>query len=340
VARRLGFTDREAAMDTESTINFASATSMDHLYRLLAKAKMENGWAKPEPSMWPLPRRQFIPAHWRYADAKPALDAAGRFVNTELAERRNLILANPIPDNHYPTVRTLVAAYQMVKAGETARSHRHSANALRLVLDAQKQAYTIVEGRKIPMEPGDVLLTPNWSWHGHANESPANAYWIDFLDLPLVHLLGPMFFEHHPDGLQAATEVAAQSPARFAWAQTCRQLDDQAETSSGWRTIELGAPALASINLHVWRLEPTVTATADPTTANQIFAVMQGAGSAAIDAETFRWRRGDILAVPTGSRAAFCADEQSHLLRVSDEPLLRQLRWLRGIPMPQDQLSH
>lgn len=45
--------------------------------------------------MWPRPRGEFRPAHWRYSEAKAALDAAGRLINTELAERRNLILANP-----------------------------------------------------------------------------------------------------------------------------------------------------------------------------------------------------------------------------------------------------
>ena len=71
-------------------------------------------------SLWPLPNREFVPAHWAYREAKAALNAAGRFVNTELAERRNLILANPIEGNKYPTVKTLICAYQMVKAGETA----------------------------------------------------------------------------------------------------------------------------------------------------------------------------------------------------------------------------
>ena len=42
--------------------------------------------------------------------------------------------------------------------------------------------------------PGDVVLTPSWSWHGHANESDATSYWIDFLDIPFVHLTEAMFF--------------------------------------------------------------------------------------------------------------------------------------------------
>ena len=71
------------------------------------------------------------PHVWIYAQAKGALDAAGRLINTELAERRNLVLHNPAEG--YATSRTIVAAYQMIMPGEKARSHRHTPNALRLI---------------------------------------------------------------------------------------------------------------------------------------------------------------------------------------------------------------
>ena len=105
---------------------FARADSMEALYALLDEARIGAGWNKPTPSLYPAPKREFVPAHWSYAIAKPALDAAGRFVSTEMAERRNLILANPVEGNTYATARTLVAAYQLVKGGEAARSHRHT----------------------------------------------------------------------------------------------------------------------------------------------------------------------------------------------------------------------
>ncbi len=317
---------------SDASIDFSRAANMHELYELLAKAGMENGWNKPEPSMWASPKKHFVPAHWSYAHAKAALDAAGRFVNTELAERRNLILANPIPGNHYPTVRTLVAAYQMVKAHETARAHRHSANALRLVLDAEPNAFTIVQGKRIPMEPGDVLPTPNWSWHAHANEGRTNAYWMDFLDMPLVHFLGPMFFEPHPDGLERATGIAGDSPARFPWAETRRRIEAQTETEPGRREIELGNPALPTIALHVLRLEAGASFAMAPTTANSIFAVMQGSGTSLVDGLSFDWRRGDTIAVPTGCEHTCRPATQSYLLRVTDEPVFRQLGWLRPAP--------
>ena len=71
--------------------------------------------------MWPAPKPKFKPAVWRFAAAKAALDHAGEFVSVEQAERRNLIMVKPIAGNPYATSRNIVAAYQMVKAGEKAR---------------------------------------------------------------------------------------------------------------------------------------------------------------------------------------------------------------------------
>src|SRR5205807_2383122 len=82
------------------------------------------------PAMWPTPKPRFKPAVWRYAAAREALHQAGEFVPVEQAERRNLIMVNPIEGNIYATSRNIVAAYQMVKSGEQARSHRHTAEAL------------------------------------------------------------------------------------------------------------------------------------------------------------------------------------------------------------------
>ncbi len=314
--------------------DFDAAASMDELYALLAKQGIENGWNKAEPSLWPLPNRDFVPAHWAYREAKAALNAAGRFVNTELAERRNLILANPIPGNAYPTVKTLICAYQMVKAGETAKSHRHSANALRLVLDTGDKTYTIVDGKKIPMVPGDVLLTPNWSWHAHSNESTQHAYWMDFLDVPTVHLLGPMFFEHHPDGIEKADEVTADTPMRFPFEETISRLEKADEFSPGARIIELGkpAPAMATISLKVIRLDAGASCTFEPSTLSTIYSPMQGTGKVTMEDKTFEWSRGDSIAGPASYPQVWTANEQSYLLQVSDEPLLARLDWLRPVP--------
>src|SRR5476651_1974730 len=133
----------------------AGTQTLDELYPKLTVIEMGAGWNKPTPALWPSPGAVFRPFHWRYDQAKGALDAAGRLIDTTLAERRNLILTNPIADNNYSTAATTVVAYQMILPGERARSHRHTPNALRLILDAAPGAYTIVDGVRLPMLPGD-----------------------------------------------------------------------------------------------------------------------------------------------------------------------------------------
>src|ERR1700681_2050166 len=129
-------------------------------YGELARLNFVGGWARTEPALWPAPPPKFKPAVWRYAAARAALDQAGQFVPVDQAERRNLIMVNPAEGNVYATSRNIVAAYQMVKAGEKARSHRHTAAALRLVVEAKPGTYTVVDGARVDMAPGDVVLTP------------------------------------------------------------------------------------------------------------------------------------------------------------------------------------
>ena len=112
------------------------------------------------------PRRGRI---WRWDQVHPMLERAGKLVGPDQgAERRVLIFAGA--ESSATTTPTLTASVQMVLPGETAPSHRHTISAIRFVLSA-KGAFTEVEGERIPMEPGDLIVTPAWSWHGHGNES-------------------------------------------------------------------------------------------------------------------------------------------------------------------------
>ena len=313
-----------------SSIDFAAAADLATLHGLLDRVQMKNGWAKPVPSFYPEPKQTFVPAHWRYRDARAALHKAGSLVATEWAERRNLIMANPIPGNDYPTVRTLVGAYQMVQAGETARSHRHTPNAMRVVLEAAPHTYTIVAGKKIPMAPGDVLLTPNWFYHGHSNESDEEAYWADFLDSPLVHLLGPMFFEGHPGELEPAQEIATASPLRFAFAEYKPRLLNQAEQAAGVRTLLLGPSSLPTFDRVAVSIAKGATWTVPRSTVNAIFIVVEGEGTSNAGGAHFTWQRGDMIALPSWYDHQHKAASDAVLMRVSDEPLLRKLDWVRS----------
>lgn len=318
--------------DLVSPESLANAGHLEELYKLLKPLNVGPGWAKPTPSLWPEPNKTFMPAHWSYTHAKAALDAAGRLINTELAERRNLILSNPMEGNTYATARTLVAAYQMILPGEKARSHRHTPNALRLIVDAEPGTYTVVDGVRLPMSPGDVLLTPNWCWHGHGNDSGSAAYWIDVLDAPLVQLLEPMFFEQHPESFEAERRIAEQSPMWFPWRRVEERLDDATSEPEGpyGTQVQLGDPAMNTVALYMMRLDAGLATARTRTTANNIFAVVQGVGETLADDTKIAWRRGDVFVVPAWRSQTHRAEDGAVLLRVTDEPVMAKLGLLRS----------
>lgn len=304
--------------------------SLDALYRAFDGLSMEGGWHRRSPALWPEPRQNFKPYRWRFNDVKPILDAAGRLVDTRMAERRNLTMTNPVEGNIYPTVRTLVAAYQLILPGETAGCHRHTPNALRIILEGHG-TYTVVNGTRVEMRPGDVLLTPSWCWHSHENVGQQACYWVDILDVPLVHLLEPMFFERHPDELEPDPVDAAQSPIAFRWEDSVARLEHAQAPAHGMaeREIELGSPAMVSTAVHVQRMNAGFVSGTSRTTANSIFTVVEGRGRTVVGGEVLEWSKGDVISVPGWRPYRHEAHDTSFLVRASDEPLMRVLGLLR-----------
>ena len=267
---------------------------------------------------------------WSYAQAKGALDAAGRLINTELAERRNLILQNPA--GGYATSRTIVAAYQMIMPGEKARSHRHTPNALRLIIDAEPGAYTVVNGERLSMMPGDVVLTPNWCWHGHGNDSRACAYWLDVLDVPLVQLLEPMFFEPHPDEFEKEIVVPNASPMHFSVGR------DASAGSRRPRRVRTASPPRSRSAIrrarHHGAVDDRAEGRARPRRRARSWrtacsAWRKGSGTTEVDGTSLSGSRGDVIVVPAWREHVHRSDDGAVLFRVTDEPVMQKLGFLR-----------
>ena len=304
--------------------------TLDDLYAAIDALSMEGGWHRKQPSLWPEPRANFLPHQWRYADVRQILVAAGDLVDHAMAERRNLTLTNPVLGNGYATVRTLVAAYQSIKPGEHALSHRHTPNALRIILDG-RGTYTVVDGTRVEMRPGDVLLTPSWHWHSHEAVGPDECFWVDVLDVPLVHLLEPMFFERHPDHFEPVQRNVEDGPLAFRWETSMQRLDAAPPDETGVceRQIELGSPAMKTVAIHVQRFGAGFRSTPHRTTAHAVFTVVEGSGSSRIGDHEFGWQRGDVLAVPAWQPVQHRIDTAAHFVRVSDEPVMRAFDFLR-----------
>lgn len=308
----------------------AGIDTLEDLYAAFTALNMEGGWHRRFPALWAEPRANFLPHQWRYADVKPILARAGELIGTDKAERRNLTMFNPVEGNIYSTVRSIVAAYQMIRPGEVARAHRHTPNALRLILEG-RGTYTVVDGHRVEMRPGDVLLTPSWAWHSHDNIGPDDCYWMDFLDVPLVHLLEPMFYEPHPQGIEADPVLVETAPLAFRREDTLARLDVAPASDDAHASVQLGDPALKSIRLDMQRLVAGGSTLARcRTTANIIYAVVEGSGQTEIDGEIFTWGFGDTIAIPAWRSYRHTASSDALLFKVSDAPVMAAFDWLRS----------
>jgi gentisate 1,2-dioxygenase len=129
------------------------------------------------------------PVSWSYEALRPLLMKAGSLTPIEKAERRVLVLANP--GHGLDRMQASAAIYlgmQLLLPGEWAPSHRHTPNAVRMIVEGEG-AYTTVDGQKCPMSRGDLILTPTGLWHEHGHDGSDPVIWLDVLDLPLVHYL-------------------------------------------------------------------------------------------------------------------------------------------------------
>ena len=114
-----------------------------------------------------------MPHLWPWSVIYSCLMESGEVVKLggvdDAANRRTVQLVNPALTQRKATSRTLQMSIQLVKPGERAECHRHTAAALRFVVEGDGTGYTNVEGEEMLMEPGDLVLTPNWTWHDHFN---------------------------------------------------------------------------------------------------------------------------------------------------------------------------
>ena len=129
--------------------------------------------------------------HWSFAALRPLLLRAGALTPVEKAERRVLVLSDPGRGNGaMQATASIYLGMQLLLPGETAPAHVHTPSAARIIVEGSG-AYTVVDGERLPMEEGDLVLTPGGEWHDHGHDGDAPVIWLDALDLPLfVYLEG------------------------------------------------------------------------------------------------------------------------------------------------------
>src|SRR6202521_3151064 len=183
-------------------------------YEKIGKKNMAPLWEVLKGLMPKEPNTPCVAALWRFQEAKALVMEAGSVISAEEAERRVLVLENPALRGKSRITQSLYAGLQLIMPGEIAPAHRHTASAIRFVLDGDG-AYTQVEGEKTVMRRGDFVITANWCAHDHGNTSDKPMIWLDVLDLPTVNFFEAAFSEHLNRESQAAEREDGDSLSRF-----------------------------------------------------------------------------------------------------------------------------
>jgi len=296
------------------------------------------------------PVTQCVPAIWHFKETKPLVAEAGELITAKEAERRVLVLENPALRGKSRITQTLYAGLQLILPGEIAPAHRHSASAIRFVLDGEG-AYTAVEGERTTMQRGDFVITANWAAHDHGNTSKQPMIWLDVLDLPTINFFEAAFSEHLNRESQAAEREDGDSLSRFGsgvlpdgeapnrvrtpiinypYARIRPILDrlrraGDVDRSHGARVRYAnpwtGGWATPTMGAHLSLLPKGFAGEPYRSTDGTIFVCVEGEGATKLDGETLEWSPGDVFVVPPWQRHAHRAlGETTVLFGISDRP--------------------
>jgi len=326
----------------------------DAFHKLIHDHHMYGLWEIAS-QMTPHPQPDAIPYQWKWS----LLERVVRESSTAVPvgdERRAMQLFNPGLNGQWATTSTLIAAVQVLLPGEVARAHRHSPAAIRFILQGNG-AYTAVEGEKVVMHEGDLILTPSWQWHDHGNETGETVVWMDGLDVPLTKALNAIFFQMNAEIRPATTRPVNGSKALYghgrlsptwvkerpqfsplmlySWDQTLEALHAlRGQEGSPYEGLTLeythaltGGAVMPTIGCRVQLLRPGEKLKPRRVCGSSIFCVRQGQGRSVIEGKTFDWSRNDIVAIPSWSlqEHSNTGSEDAILFSINDRPVLEAL---------------
>jgi gentisate 1,2-dioxygenase len=156
------------------------------------------------------------PHHWRWRKICPYLDRIAEIAHSadvspiQFADRQQFLLTNPGLGGRLQVAATIRCAVSIYLPGDVAPVHLHAPNASRTIL-SENGGYTTIEGERCEAARGDLILTPNGTWHDHGNDGVTPVVWADILDFPLLEFLDCSWIdEDFPGKLQG--NARAQAP--------------------------------------------------------------------------------------------------------------------------------
>ena len=318
--------------------------------------------------LWPMmrnvlphdaPKPVTRPGHWDFEKLRPLLLKAGELTPVEKAERRVLVLSDPgRGTGAMQATSSIYIGMQLLLPGETAPAHKHTPSAVRIIVEG-KGGYTVVDGEKLPMEEGDLVLTPGGEWHDHGHDGNEPVIWLDALDLPLfVYLEGSYAIEselqaqrNRPDASQVEYRAAGLAPARragtqirrypmmrYPWSRTEEALREMARYGDGevaeldYVNPETGEDVLPTMGFTAMMLAEGQKVSPPRRSTSAVFHVIRGSGTTTVDGETIAWKAKGTFSAPVFAAIDHQAAEESFLVQIHDRPLQERLRYYEERP--------
>jgi len=309
------------------------------------------------------PQTKVKPFLWKWADLRDLAYRAADLIPLERGgERRVIALVNPGLGGKYAATHTLWGAVQIVKPGEIAPAHRHTASAIRFIIEGDR-SYTNINGDKCVMSRGDLVLTPNWTWHDHGCESDKPIIWMDGLDLPLVGDLDAIFFQPYQERRYPITllndseskfggpqlrptweKPEADTPPllNYKWEPTYAALKKIGERPASpyddvcfeYLNPNTGGPVLPTMGCYIQAIRAGVHTKAHRQVNSAIYHAFEGTGHTIINGQRFDWEQGDFFVVPPWAwhEHANESQQESILFSIQDTPVMKALGLYREEP--------
>jgi len=269
-----------------------------------------------------------------------------------------LVFENPAMRGQSKITNSLYAGLQLILPGEIAGAHRHTASAIRLILDGEG-AYTQVDGEKTVMAPGDFVLTPSGTIHDHGNDSKKSMIWLDVLDVPTVNFFETCFYEHFeykqqntrrdngdslirygsgvlPDGSPHRNSPIVNYPyARMRpileRLKSTGDIDKRHGARVRYANPINGGPVLPTMGANLALLPKGFKGEPYRSTEGTVFCVAEGKGTTVVDGKELSWGVNDVFVVPPWKRYQHNASEEAVLFSISDRPAQEALGiWREG----------
>ena len=304
----------------------------------------------------PPERPKLEPHVWRWDRMRELAIHAGELESLKgQGFRRALTMRNPGLKNPLAgATKTMSAAVQIVWPGEIAEAHRHTAAAIRFVIEGEG-AFTVQEGERFRMQEGDLVLSPSWAWHDHNNPTDNPVIWLDCLDAPLVGYLDAMFQEPFPEDVQPVTKPVGFTnasignglmrpnledvhggalPLTYRWDEAYGALLGYGEEDRfdgvimEYSNPVTGGHTMPTLALKLQRLAPGSHTAAHRHTSSVVYHVAKGEGYSIIGGKRIDWSKGDTFVLPSWAlheHGTDTQDDDAVLFSMSDLPVIEAM---------------